>query len=113
MKKSTPITLVLCSSLALFGVGGMTGCDQSGYYDEDGNWVDTQYDGWEPEPVYVDGVMGVYHPTTHVFIANTSPQFAQTTTLIKTQHVASMKATGTSTARGGFGAMGGKAGIAS
>ncbi len=113
MRRSKTVTLFLCSSRAVFGIGGVTGCD-SGYYDENGNWVESdQYDGWEPEPVFVDGVMGVYHPTTMVFVPHTSPQFAATTTLIKTNHVSAMKSGGVSSARGGFGAMGGKSGIAS
>jgi hypothetical protein len=38
-----------------------------------------------PEPVYVNGVMGVYNPYTHVFVPSTSPLFDETCDLIQEQ----------------------------
>lgn len=120
MRRSKTVTILLCSSLAIFGVGHMTGCDDNtGYYDQDGNWVattqpDDQFDGWEPTPVYIDGVMGVYEPGTTVFVPSTSPRFSSVCTSIKSSYISSVRAgTVSSTSiHGGFGAMGGKAGIA-
>ena len=37
------------------------------------------------EPVYVNGVMGVYNPYTHEFVPSTSPEFDETCELIQSQ----------------------------
>lgn len=110
MRRSKTVSLLLCSSLAIFGLGHITGCDEQPtvYSEEDEEW-----DGWEPAPIYIDGMMGVYHPHTHIFVPMGSPGFSSTCTLIRSTHIASVRATGYSSVRGGFGSMGGKSGIAS
>jgi len=111
MRRSKTVTLVLCSSLAIFGIGHGAGCDkeQSAQDAEaDDAYIPTSQpadDGWEPEPVYQNGTMGVYHPMTHVFIPSTSRDFVPTCTMIKQSHWG-----GDTSIRGGFGAMGGKSG---
>jgi hypothetical protein len=37
------------------------------------------------EPVYVNGVMGVYNPYTNIFVPSTSPDFDETCELIQEQ----------------------------
>ncbi len=69
MKASAAITLLLASSASIFGIYAR-------------HELDPQLPPG-PEPVWVDGVMGVYHPITGEFVPSTSPRFDQTCDLIQ------------------------------
>jgi hypothetical protein len=99
-RKSRMVTLALCGSLAVLGVASGVGCDTR-----------SERDRWEPAPVYVNGVMGVYHPHTNAFVPSTASNFQETTRTIRTEHFKSVDAGKTSQFKGGSNAMGGKSGI--
>jgi hypothetical protein len=69
MRSSAAIGLLLVSSASIFGL----------YHRHHRN--SSLAPG--PEPVWVNGVMGVYNPDTHVFVPATSPLFDQTCDLIQ------------------------------
>ena len=69
MKASSAVGLVLASSMSIFGLHACHG--NSAYA--------------SVEPVWVNGVMGVYWPGTQIFVPSTSPQFNQACDLIQQQ----------------------------
>lgn len=69
MRASSGVGLLLASSMAIFGIYGR---QQSSAALPPG-----------PEPVWVNGQMGVYNPDTGVFVPSTSPLFDQTCDLIR------------------------------
>jgi hypothetical protein len=69
MKSSAAVGLLLASSMSIFGV----------YAAQSHNANIPP----GPEPVWVDGQMGVYDPDTGAFIPNTSPQFEETCARIR------------------------------
>jgi len=69
MRASSGVGLLLASSMAIFGIHGR---QQTNAAIPPG-----------PEPVWVNGVMGVYNPDTGVFVPSTSPLFDETCDLIQ------------------------------
>ena len=74
MKRSKNVNLVICGTAALLAMGMINGCSDNrhgSYRDKNGNGkIDD-----DEIVTYNGGVMGIYHPITHVWIPHTSPMY--------------------------------------